>query len=230
MRDGLPMIQGSANGGRPQPTRVDSLARAKMSGFSLIEMLIVVSLMMIAAVIVIENVQSAVQSVHLQETATDYANLLQQARVRAVRDDRYYTVLTTAGGGSNPPTAFVDIAGTGVYAVGDPVIMFSAGVSPMSFGSGPSVANLASQFLPPGTAAQNSVNTTAAGPTFGPRGLPCTPLTSGGYTTCPYLTPTSYITFVQNTLSGKWEAITVSPAGRIREFSYDGVSTWSGMN
>ena len=204
--------------------------RVAMSGFSLIEMLIVVSLMLIAAVIVIENVQSAVQAVRLQETATDYANLLQQARVRAVRDDRYYSVLTTGGGGSNPPTACVDIAGTGVYAVGDPIIMFSAGVVPMSFGSGPALANLESQFLPPGLAAQNSVNTTAAGPTFGPRGLPCTPITSGGYTTCPYLTPTSYITFMQNSLSGKWEAVTVSPAGRIRLFSFDGVSTWSGMN
>ena len=150
--------------------------------------------------------------------------------MRAVRDDRYYSVLTTGGGPGTPATAFVDIAGTGAYAAGDPIMTFSSDVAPQAFGSGPSLTNLESQFLPPGVTAQNSVNTTAPGPTFGPRGLPCAPITAGGYTTCPYLTPTSFITFMQNTQSGRWVAVTVTPAGRIREFAFDGISTWSGLN
>jgi hypothetical protein len=75
------------------------------------------------------------------------------------------------------------------------------------------------------------VNTTASGPIFGPRGLPCTPVTdAGGHTTCPFLTPTSYITFLQNTQSTAWEAITVTPAGRVQLWSYNGSSDWSPLN
>jgi hypothetical protein len=53
--------------------------------------------------------------------------------------------------------------------------------------------------------------------------------------TCPYLTPPNYtpvsfVTFLQNTQSGKWEAVTVTPAGRVRQWSYDGTGTWSPMN
>ena len=153
-----------------QPRVLRSRTRAAATfrteaGFSLLEMLIVVSLMMIAAAIVFENVTNAVRTMRLQESAVSYANLLQQARVRAVQDDKYYSVLVTNGNGSNPPTAFVDIAGTGVYASGDPIMIFASGVTPMPFGSGPSLSNLESQFLPPGAASLASVNTTSPGPT-----------------------------------------------------------------
>ena len=85
------------------------------------------------------------------------------------------------------------------------------------------LANLKSQFLP--VTGQGTVNTSGTGPTFGSRGLPCTP--TGG--TCPYQPPTSYITFMQNSRTTKWEAVTVTPAGRVRIWSYGG-TTWSPMN
>ena len=110
------------------------------------------------------------------------------------------------------------------------MMVFLQDVNPMAFSAGPGLANLESKFLP--AAGVATVNTTALGPTFGPRGLPCTPTApSGG--TCPYLNsngiPTSYITFLQNAQSQKWEAVTVTPAGRIAIWSYDGTS-WSPMN
>ena len=105
-------------------------------------------------------------------------------------------------------------------------MVFAAGVTPQTFGSGPSAANLASQFLP-STAVATVANTSI--PIFGTRGLPCK--VSGG--ACPYLDsnglPVSYVTFIQNTRGGKWEAITVNPASRIREWAYNG-STWSPLN
>jgi hypothetical protein len=184
--------------------------------------------------VMILNVQTATRSIRLSETSSAYANLLQQARIRAVRDDKYYSVLTVAGGGA--PYAFVDLQGTSTLAPGDPIVAFQSGVVPEPFTSGPALANLKSQFLPAGPSAQNTVNSTLAGPTFGPRGLPCTPTAgAGGSMTCPYLTPpnftpTSFISFLQNTQSGKWQAITVTPAGRIRQWAYDGSGTWSPLN
>ncbi len=208
-------------------TTAHSLLTAR--GFTLLELMIVLCIAFIAAVIAIPTTTATIRGIRLTSSGTSYADLLQQARVRAVRDDRYYTVLTTPATGNNPPTAFVDLAGTGVYAAGDPMMTFAQGVSPMPFGAGPSLANLEAQFLPPGAASIASVNTTAAGPTFGPRGLPCTPVTNAGYTTCPYITPTSFITFMQNAQGGAWAAVTVTPAGRIREWRYSGTS-WTAPN
>lgn len=201
-------------------------------GFSMLEVIIVVTIIMIVGGITVEVVQKAAQAMRLQESAITYSGLLQQARIRAIHDDKYYTVLTTTGG-TTAPTAFIDIAGTGVYVPGDPMMVFPSGVSPMAFSSGPSVANLEAQFLPPDPTSLLTLNTTAPGPSFGSRGLPCTPSSSGPTGTCPYLTPagipTSYLSFLQNGQSGKWEAVTVTPAGRIRQWGYDS-GAWFSLN
>jgi hypothetical protein len=166
---------------------------------------------------------SIVRTIRLSGSSTSYANLLQTARIRAVQDDRYYSVVSMPA--ANPPMAFVDISGNGLYDPGEPMIVFAQGVNVQPYASGPSLGNLKSQFLPPNPLAQNSVQT-AIPPTFGPRGLPCAP--SAG--ACPYVPPASFITFLQNTGNGKWEAITVTPAGRVNLWIYDGTSTWSSLN
>jgi type II secretory pathway pseudopilin PulG len=200
-------------------------------GFSLIEALIVVSIIFIAAAVVIPTASTAIRSVRLSSSGTRYADLLQQARVLAVRNDTYYTVISVPATSSAAGTAFLDLNGNGTYQRGEPMMVFAQNVTPTPFGSGPALTNLESMFLPSGTASLQSVidGQTAAGPTFGPRGLPCKPSPTGLYTTCPYLIPTSYITFIQSTDGGTWEAVTVTPAGRIREWRYDG-STWSPLN
>jgi len=201
------------------------------NGFSLPELLIVLGIALVAAAMAVMSMQSAARSIRLAEAATNYGNLLQTARIRAVRDDKYYSVLTNISS-TAPPKAFVDIAGTGVYATGDPVLVFPQGVSPMPFASGPALTNLEARFLPAGSNALATINTTTPGPTFGPRGLPCTPTAgAGGTTTCSSMTPTSYITFIQNGQNTLWGAITVTPAGRIREWIYDSRSgNWSPRN
>ena len=200
------------------------------NGFSLTELLIVLSVGMVAAAMAMMAFENAARSVRLSEAGADYANLLQTARVRAVQDDRYYSVLMTISS-TAAPTAFVDIAGTGTYGTGDPRIVFPEGVTNMAFASGPALANLESQFLPPGANSLITINTTTAGPTFGPRGLPCSPTPgAAGSVTCPSTTPTSYITFLQNRENSQWEAITVTPAGRVREWTYDNYGAWSPRN
>jgi type II secretory pathway pseudopilin PulG len=208
-------------------------ARAPEQGLTLIELIAVVAIVMIIAAITVEAVQRASRSMRLHEAAISYSNLLQQARIRAVRDDKFRTVLTTPANGPTPPTAFVDLASNGLYAAGDPMMIFPMGVTPMPFTSGPNLAGLEAQFLPPGPGSLQTVNTTAQGPTFGTRGLPCTPTAAGPNGTCPYLSaagiPTAYIAFLQNTQSGNWMAVTVTPAGRIRQWAYS-AGTWSALN
>jgi Tfp pilus assembly protein FimT len=193
-------------------------------GFSLIELVVVGAIGMIVSAMTIPLVINSVRQYRLRTAGTDYANLLQQARTRAVRDDRFYTVLTDATNNR----AYIDIPGSGTgYVSGDPMIALPTSIVPKAYSTGPAVSNLISQFLPANSS--GTVRTTAVGPSFGPRGLPCTP--SGG--TCLILDgaglPSSFITFFQNSQDLRWEAITVTPAGRIRAWSYNS-STWSPLN
>ena len=203
-------------------------------GFSLPELLISLAVGLTLAATCILMASTATNEVRLSTSATNYANLLQSARMRAVRDDAFYKVLVDCGtvgsaapcSGTTPARAFIDLNGNGSYDSGEPVMTFAASVSPQAFGSGPAEGNLASQFLP--STAVATVATTSV-PIFGTRGLPCK--VSGG--TCPYLDanglPVSYIVFIQNARGAKWEAITVNPASRIREWAYNG-SAWTPLN
>jgi prepilin-type N-terminal cleavage/methylation domain-containing protein len=199
----------------------------RQQGFSLIEMCVVLAILMIVAGMLFIGAVNAIRGIRLTQSATSYANLLQHTRIQAVQDDTYYTVRTDIN--TNPPRAFVDVAKTGNYsasAPADPMMIFLQDVSPKPYNTGPGLADLKSKFLP--TTGTGTVDATDPGPTFGPRGLPCKPSAmSGG--TCPSMTPTSYITFLQNAESTKWEAVTVTPAGRIGIWSYDGTS-WSPLN
>lgn len=201
--------------------------RQRERGVTLLELCVVLMILMIVGAMLFINAVGAIRTIRLTQSATSYANLLQHARIRAVQDDTYYMVRTVAG--TDPPTAFVDLAQTQTYsptAPADPMMVFLQDVSPMPFGQGPGLTDLKSKFLP--VTGTGTVDTTDPGPTFGPRGLPCKPTApSGG--TCSSMTPTSYITFLQNARNTKWEAVTVTPAGRIGIWSYDGTS-WSPLN
>jgi prepilin-type N-terminal cleavage/methylation domain-containing protein len=196
-------------------------------GFSLIELLIVVAISMIAAAMALPLVSNAVNQVHLSSSATDYANLLQRARMRAVQDDTYYQIQTTTLSGD--PIAYVDINKNGSYDNGEPMMVFASGVTYKAQSAGPALANLKSQFLP--STAQTTLQPTMI-PIFGPRGLPCAVTGSA----CPYLDPNtgkpySYLLFIQNTQNNRWEAVTLNPSTRIREWAYDTrTSTWSPLN
>ena len=193
-------------------------------GFSAVEMITVVAIILIVAAIAMVGVQRAVRTVRLYGSGTDYSNLLQNARMRAVKDDKYYTVRTDTT--VTPPIAYVDINGSGTYDLGEPQTPFRPNTTPAGFGAGPAVGSLKTQFLPPTPSAQASVAAGGGPPTFGPRGLPCTPVAN----TCPYLTPTSFITFIQDT-NGGWAAVTVTPAGRVRQWRYDtSGNSWSPLN
>jgi prepilin-type N-terminal cleavage/methylation domain-containing protein len=197
-------------------------------GFSLIELLIVVAISMIAAAMALPLVSNAVNQIHLSSSATDYANLLQSARMRAVQSDTFYYIRTGTSGGD--PIAYVDLNGNSSYDTGEPMMVFAPGVTYKAQSAGPALSNLKSQFLPSGSTAQNSLQTTTA-PVFGPRGLPC--VVSGS--ACPYLDasgkPFSYLLFIQNTQNNRWEAVTLNPAARVREWAYDTKSsTWSPLD
>jgi prepilin-type N-terminal cleavage/methylation domain-containing protein len=230
------------------------MSRKNQSGFSLIELLIVCAIALIAIGMATPLILNAMKTYRLRQAGTNYANLLQTGRMRAVQDDQYYPVLIDAAASnacasvsSNSACACVDLNrngtcdGSSANSSAEPVVLFDPTIQPQSYSSAPSTTNLQNQYLP-STCGTNAAcvgvdpNTVPIGPAFGPRSLPC--YVSGS--TCAYITsngingssnvPVAFEIYLKNTQTNAWEAVTVSPAGRIREWYYNSNSTWIPLN
>ena len=159
-------------------------------GLSLTELLIVLAIIMVVVAFEIPVAITSVRTGKVRGAAKDYAGLLQIARIRAVDDNRYYSVCTQAATGPKPQMAYVDMypaqvpgnsGGTptcaGSYYNGppaDPYIPLPAEIVPRLKAAAPSTTNLEGQICP-GRGAAFIYDGLApnTGPTFGPEGLPC---------------------------------------------------------
>lgn len=208
------------------------IPKRSLRGFSMLELMVAVVVLLIISAFALPNVMRAFHTNKLRGTGNDFSTLLQQARIRAVEDDRFYSVYILAGNGNaQPQTGFVDIypqavngaSGTGGAAVqpGDPLIPITSEVIPQPAGVAPGTAGLRAQFLPPVGVAPLDGNLAASPITFSPNGLPCVPQNVVGGTTCNAGGgPVAYWIFFQNTVNQQWEAVTVTPAGRIQKWAY----------
>jgi len=203
-------------------------------GFSMLELVVVIAVMLIVAGMALPNFLNATHSVRLKGAVSDFATLLQTERIKAVGDDLYYSAYVLGG---NPQVGFVDIypqsaigaSGHGGTQVDprDPLTPINAEISQQPVGRAPKTASLQALFLPPNAAValyDGSVNPI----TFGPRGLPCSAPAGVCKTTVP-AGDVAYWIFFQNNVTQNWGAVTVTPAGRIRRWLYTGGAnaTWA---
>ena len=208
---------------------------SKERGFTLIELVVVVAVMLVVAGLAVPNFMSAVHSAHLKGAVSDFSGLLQTERIRAVDDDLYYSAYVLAG---NSELGFVDIYpqsttgnsgnnGTKVDPQ-DPVIQINSEISQRPVGAAPNTAGLKALFLPANaTVLLGDGSVAASAITFGPRGLPC----SAPAGVCKSRLPggdVAYWIFFQNNVSKNWGAVTVTPAGRIQRWIFTGgaAGTW----
>jgi Tfp pilus assembly protein FimT len=202
-------------------------------GFSVIELSVVTLIVLILAAFAIPSMISSMRMAHLRGAASDMSGLYEQARIYAIRDNNYYSTYILAASGSTPQEAYVDLPqgsppaknGGTTVATGDPVVTLTSEVVQQAVASAPNSSNLKGQLLP-STTPVTPTDTTVMAATFGPRGLPCTPLVLTGGSVCDSSGgPTAFWTFLKNTKSGNWQAVTITPAGRIGKWYYDG-SVW----
>ena len=223
---------------RPGARRDGNVCKARLrrqGGFSVIELIIAGVIILVLAAFAIPAMVSSVRTAHLRGAASDMAGLYEQARINAIRDNRYYATYVLAASGSRPQLAYVDMlpkgttgaSGNGGTSVvtGDPEVTLTSEVVQQAVASAPNTNNLKSQLLP-STTPVTPIDTKVTPATFGPRGLPCTPLALAGGSVCDSAGgPTAYWTFLKNTNSGGWQAVTITPAGRIGKWFYTG-SVW----
>ena len=202
----------------------------KHSGFSLIELLIVIAIIMVIAAMATPNIMNAINSIRLRSAASEVAGLLQQCRQAAVRGNRYYTIKPATVTGVR--AAYVDLNYNNTFdnvaPTPEPLIQFPANITVVSAGA-PNIANLRAQCCSTFTEQAATIL-----PSFNARGLPCVgtsnppPVNSVCNTRDAGNNTVGFIYYMNQTRpfgAVGWAAVSVTPAGRIRVWTYSG-STW----
>ena len=205
-----------------------TVSRGRQSGFTVLELVVVVAIVLIVAGLATPGLMQMVHSSRLRGVASDFSGLIEQDRIRSVQDDRSYSVDVNAAVAATPATGYIDLKQNSTIAVGDPEMLLPTEITMEAAAGAPNTANLKTQLLPAlsPVVPQDAAPASGTPITFSPRGLPCTPVAyacSGAG-----LAPAAYWAFFQNTQNTNWEAVTVSPAGRIQKWIY-GRGVWSKM-
>jgi prepilin-type N-terminal cleavage/methylation domain-containing protein len=216
-----------------------NMKRHPESGFSLVELAISMSIVLVVSALATPSVITSVAAIKMTSTAQNLASLLQDARMKAARDNKTYAVscvqydLTT-----NPTTIdnckviFIDVNGNGDYDTSGSMskmeidMQVSSAVKFTTTAPSPALDNTTLGFSPNPTAASVSSVGMAF---FNPRGLACKfegPLckniSSGGSQT-GFL----YYLISRDVLGNQhYGAVSVSPAGRIKVWKFNG-TTWN---
>jgi len=196
----------------------------KDRGFSLLEMMIVLAIIMIMAKITVPRFLNIVSDINLLYVATNYSGLLQSARIQSVRKNDFYGIApTTLPTGDNAYFVHVHALSTS-YTVGDPLLPVAARIG-VHAGTGSGAPGEAT--LTCGTGC--TFATSSSFPFFNARGLPCT--VSGSV--CTQAPGVGYLTVLSTTsLTGNvsWAAVIVTGGGRIQIWSSDGAGNWVQRN
>lgn len=189
-------------------------------GFSLLELLIVVAILVTIAAITVPRAMSTISDIKMRYVAQNLGGLLQSARMQAVRKNTFYMVQpTTLASGD---AAYVATAKGQAYASSDPVLPIGDGIT-INIGTGSGAPNEGTLTCGSGC----TFNPGADDPSFNARGLPCIGVVNG--TSCPQNPGQGYVLFVSKpSLTGSinWAAVVVTASGHIQVWTCDGDGNW----
>jgi prepilin-type N-terminal cleavage/methylation domain-containing protein len=189
-------------------------------GFSLLELLIVVAILLTIAAITVPRTMNAINDINLRFTASNLSGLLQSARMEAVRKNTYYSVQsTTLPTGENAYYVNVKTPVT-QYVAGDPVLPLSSDIT-VHVGPGSGAPNETT--ITCGSSC--TFNPGADNPSFNARGIPCIVAS----TSCPAAAGTGYAIFLSRpALTGNiaWASVVITASGHIQIWTCDASGDW----
>jgi len=194
------------------------------SGFSLVELIIVVLVALVIAAIIIPNVLLAVTNLKLRASAGDLAGLMQQARILAAKNNTTYAILF--GTRSGAQIAYLDLNGNAAFDVGEPLVEFSGTTVPAAGAPSGSGGQPTPYVLVGDSGAGAYDNTTTLGYTG--RGLPCNYDTTTTPATCSTPAARYFVYYLTDARVGQagWAAVVVTKSGRCKIVTWNG-ATWN---
>ena len=190
------------------------MAKRSDFGFTLFELMIVLGIFMVLAMIAIPNVTVALSNGRMRASITSVSGVLQSTRMLAVKENRTMeTRMRVQGAGL---VAFAKLASSADdLNVHDNQVAMEAPIEKMTTPSGPGAPSV--------------ITTTTLGftpetgdPSFNTRGMPCA-YDDGN---CPNRGFLYYFHDTRAAGGRGWAAVSISPAGRIRKWFWNG-SAWT---
>jgi type IV fimbrial biogenesis protein FimT len=184
---------------------------AKIAGYSLVEMMVTLTVGLILVAVALPTMVGAIQSYRLNSTSQQIANLIELTRFTAIRRNAVMSMQMAVNNGST--VFFVDLNGNGTPDPNEPMVIMPSDMQlannqpltpgPASFGFAPT-QNFVNQI---GFDYRGTVNYPAGGPI------------------AAYFLAVGYV----NQAQYGSRAITVTPMGQTKVWKTVGTGTWVGM-
>jgi prepilin-type N-terminal cleavage/methylation domain-containing protein len=193
---------------------------ASASGFTLTELIVVVSIILIVGGLSIPSLSRTIDNSRLKSATQMLAATYQDARIRATQENTSYELLVSPLG-IKPAQICIDLDGDGTCGPGEPVTIFASQITLTNGVPVPlSAAQLNYQvFNTESSAMYTQQGVLAPGLAWNSRGLPCQRLISAA-SPCSI---TGWVQHVQLQGSGGnilYGAVSVSPTGRVKTWIF----------
>jgi Tfp pilus assembly protein FimT len=193
----------------------------------MVELMIVIVIILVISGMAMPSITRSITMIRLRESVGGVAGMLQRTRIEAVRKNRYMVARYKTVDKVN--FVYLDANQNDVMDGGssgnpaEPVVQFGRDVQYMKKPASPPMAFPSKTLL--GYNQTESDSPFNAG--FTQRGLPCTPNSgSGTVTDCPNSGQLYYFK-AASTFGDRWGALTITPAGRIRVWTYSESAGWN---
>jgi prepilin-type N-terminal cleavage/methylation domain-containing protein len=192
--------------------------QARMRGFSMTELAVVVLIILIVAAIAIPNMVKSWYDSQLRSSAFELSDMIQQARMLAEKKNTTVTIRYQTT--NNVQQAYIDQNNDGARQSTEPIIDLGRQFTMASGAPGGSSGNPSSYVLVGDTSNGTPCdNTCTLG--FSARGLPCS-YSSG---TCSTPAASYFVYYITDNQTNKgWAAVVVTKAGRSNGLVWNGAS------
>ena len=190
----------------------------KRAGFSLLEVMIVAAVGMVLSATAVPNMVTGISNMRLRSSMTSLSGVVQNSRMLAIKNNRSMTthfVVRTYGANTGVMAYVKRASDTSSIAGTDSQVQLEEPITRMT--------------APAGTDAPPELDTTELGftpqtgdPSFNPIGLPCV-YSSGACANSGFV---SYFHDARPHGQMGWAALTISPAGRLKKWFWNG-SSWT---